>query len=273
MRSGCGVAATVPQDVLRELGAVLGGLGYDDAWSNDLGSGGPGGSGDGLAALGALAADGPGLRLGLGVAALDKRSPAVLAEAVEAQVRDLAEDPAGGRLLLGVGAGFSQTPLELVRKGVHEVRDLLPDGVRIGVAAMGPRMCRLAGEIADFVLLNWMTPARIAWARELVGQGARAAGRQAEAVEIAAYVRVAVGPGAAGRLAAEAGRYASMPHYGRHFRAMGAEPGSVGVAEKDPGAVAGALAPYREVLDTLVVRGLPATPTLDAHLEIAQAGR
>jgi alkanesulfonate monooxygenase SsuD/methylene tetrahydromethanopterin reductase-like flavin-dependent oxidoreductase (luciferase family) len=270
VRLGFGVAATVPQDVLGELGAALGDLGYDDAWSNDLGPGGPGGSGDGLAALASLGAAGPGLRLGLGVAALDKRPPAALAEAVDAQVRDLAH---GGRLLLGVGAGFSPTPLELVREDVDHLRGLLPEAVRIGAAAMGPRMCRLAGTIADFVLFNWMTPERIRWARELVAQGARAAGREPDAVEIAAYVRVAVGPDAAGRLAAEAGRYASMPHYGRHFRAMEADPGSVCVAEEDPGAVAGSLVAYRDVLDTLVVRGLAAEPTLDAHLEIARAVR
>lgn len=263
MRTGFGVAAIVPHKVLRELGAALGSLGYDDAWSNDLG---PGGDGDGLAALTALGEGEPALRLGLGVAALDRRSPSALGEAVAA--RGLATN---GRLLLGVGAGFSPEPLGLVRKGIHELRSLLPDDVRIGAAAMGPRMCRLAGETADFVFLNWMTPERIAWARRLVGAGAEAAGREPEAVEIAAYVRVAVGAGAAERLSAEAARYASMPYYGRHFRAMGAQPGSVGVAAADAGAVAEGLAPYRDILDTLVVRGLPPTPTLDAHLQIARA--
>jgi alkanesulfonate monooxygenase SsuD/methylene tetrahydromethanopterin reductase-like flavin-dependent oxidoreductase (luciferase family) len=265
VRLGFGVAATVPHEVLRELGAALYALGHDDAWSNDHG---PGGDGDGVAALAALGEGWPALRLGLGVSALDRRPPAALAEAVAEQ--GLATQ---GRLLLGVGAGFSPTPMGLVRDGVRELRSLLPDGIRIGAAAMGPGMCRLAGEIADFVLLNWMTPERIVWTRRLVRTGAEAAGRAPEAVEVAAYVRVAVGAGAAERLAAEAARYASMPHYGRHFEAMGADPGSVGVAAEGPDGVAEGLAPYREVLDTLVVRGLPAAPTLDAHLEIAKAAR
>jgi alkanesulfonate monooxygenase SsuD/methylene tetrahydromethanopterin reductase-like flavin-dependent oxidoreductase (luciferase family) len=263
MRTGFGVAATVPHDVLRALGAALAGLGYDDAWSNDLGPGGPG---DGLDALGALGDGDTVLRLGLGVAALDRRPPDALAEAVAGL------GPAvGRRVLVGVGAGFSASPVALVRDGVRRLRALLPAEVRVGTAAMGPRMCRLAGEVADAVLLNWMTPERIGWARRLVADGAAAAGRGPEAVEVAAFVRVAVGPGAAERLGEEAARYASMPHYGRHFAAMGAEPGSVGVAATDPAAAGKGLAPYRSAVDTLVVRGLPAEPSLDAHLEVATA--
>ena len=29
---------------------------------------------------------------------------------------------------------------------------------RLVVAALGPKMCRLAGEVADGVLFNWLTP-------------------------------------------------------------------------------------------------------------------
>jgi alkanesulfonate monooxygenase SsuD/methylene tetrahydromethanopterin reductase-like flavin-dependent oxidoreductase (luciferase family) len=264
-RTGFGVAALVPHEVLRDLGVALYGLGYDDAWSNDLGPDGPG---DGLAALAALGRGAPALRLGLGVAALDKRPPAELAEAVAAQ--GLADD---GRLALGVGAGFSETPVAVVREGIAELRLRLPDDVLVGAAAMGPRMCRLAGELADFVFLNWPTPERIVWARRLVRQGAERAGRDPSSVEVAAYVRVAVGPGAAERLAGEAGRYASMPHYGRHFSAMGVPPGSVGIAVENAAEVGSALDPYREVLDTLVVRALPPEPTLQAHLAIATAAR
>ena len=264
-RLGFGVAALVPREVLREVGAALYGLGYDDGWSNDLG---PGGSGDGVAALAALGPGGPALRLGLGVAALDKRPPQDLARAVDAH-----RLAGNGRLVLGIGAGFSQTPVRVVRDGIPELRRLLPDDVVIAAAAMGPRMCRLAGELADAVLLNWMTPERVGWARGLVRQGAEAAGRDPSSVEVAAYVRVAVGARAAERLADEAGRYASMPHYGRHFDAMGVPPGSVGIAADDPDEVDAALEAYRGALDTLVVRALPADATLAAHLEVAAAAR
>jgi alkanesulfonate monooxygenase SsuD/methylene tetrahydromethanopterin reductase-like flavin-dependent oxidoreductase (luciferase family) len=270
VRQGFGVAATVPHDVLRELAGELRRLGYDDAWSNDLGAGS---NGDGLAALTALGGnrgagtDATGLRLGLGVAALDRRSPGVLADSVEAY------GLTGHELLLGVGAGFSSSPLRIVREGIAELRELLAGSgsVRIGIAAMGPRMCRLGGETADFVLLNWMTPERIRWARRHMEEGARDAGRDPASVGVAAYVRVAVGSDAAERLAAESARYASMPHYGRHFKAMHVEPASVGIAAQDPADVTTRLAPYRETLDTLVIRGLPNEPTLAAHLEIARA--
>ncbi|MGH2689252.1 MAG: LLM class flavin-dependent oxidoreductase, partial [Actinomycetota bacterium] len=71
----------------------------------------------------------------------------------------------------------------------------------------------------------------------------------------------------------EAARYASMPHYGRHFDAMGVPPGSVGVAAGDADEAAAALEPYRAALDTLVVRALPADATLASHLEVATAAR
>lgn len=264
LRLGFGVAATVPRDVLQRLAAMLDGLGYDDAWSNDLG---PGGRGDGLDALAALRAGAAGIRLGLGVAALDRRPPADLVHA--AGDVGLAADPA---VVLGVGAGSAATPRRVVRDGVPRVRAAVAG--RVGVAAMGPRMCRLAGEVADVVLLNWMTPERLRWARARVTEGAEGAGRSPGDLEVAAYVRVALGgTEASRRLAAEAARYAAIPHYGRHFAAMGVDPGSVGVVAADDAGLREELAPYRAALDTLVVRALPAGPTLEAHAEIAEAAR
>lgn len=263
MRLAFGVVGTVPHDVLGQLATALADLGYNDVWSNDAG---PDSQGDGIAALAALRAAGSGMRLGLGVAAFDRRPPGALAAAAKAY-GVAAED----ELLLGTGAGFSGSPLKLMREGIEELRSYLPQSVRIGAAAMGPRMSRLAGEVADFVLLNWMTPDRIRWARHWIEQGAQEAGREPGAIQVAAYVRVAVGKGGSERLAAEANRYAAMPHYGRHFEAMGVEPPTVGVAAPDPSTVAAQLAPYREILDILVVRGIPAEPTLETHLEIARA--
>ena len=45
------------------------------------------------------------------------------------------------------------------------------------LAALGPQMLRLAGEIADGALLNWATPERIAVSRARVNTGALRAGR------------------------------------------------------------------------------------------------
>ena len=70
------------------------------------------------------------------------------------------------RLVLGVGTGDGAS-LAAVRQGVAALREALPD-VRLAIAALGPRMCQLGGEIADAVLLNWAFPERIEWSRERV---------------------------------------------------------------------------------------------------------
>ena len=235
---------------LGELASALADLGYDAAWANDT----PGHSG--IAAVQGLA-EAHGLELGIGVVSVADHPPA----AIVASVR--ASGVARSRLILGVGSGGSRS-LGLVRDGVAALRPELP-GVRLAVAALGPRMCELAGEIADVVLLNWATPGRIAWARERVAAGAARAERAMPIV--AGYVRVAVGRGAASRLAAERNRYARIPSYARMFEAEGGAPGIAA----ESGRVVAALAPYREALDICVVRGLPAADTLGSWLAVAEA--
>jgi alkanesulfonate monooxygenase SsuD/methylene tetrahydromethanopterin reductase-like flavin-dependent oxidoreductase (luciferase family) len=64
--------------------------------------------------------------------------------------------------------------------------------VPVYLAAMGPQMLRLSGELADGVTPNWSSPEQIAWLREHVTEGARRAGRQAADVPIAQYIRVCI---------------------------------------------------------------------------------
>ena len=102
---------------------------------------------------------------------------------------------------------------------------------------MGPKMCALAGAEADGVFLNWMTPAKAAWARERVHEGAREAGRDAPP-PVFGYVRVAVGADAEERLLKEESFYRGLHQgYIRHFEALDAPPGSVGIAARDPSEV------------------------------------
>jgi alkanesulfonate monooxygenase SsuD/methylene tetrahydromethanopterin reductase-like flavin-dependent oxidoreductase (luciferase family) len=191
----------------------------------------------------------PELDVGVAVLALDRHEPAEVA----AQISDLELDPA--RLWVGIGAGFTKHPLGVVRAGLAAMRSELPDGIRIAVAAMGPKMCALAGAEADGVFLNWMTPGRAAWARERVLEGAAEAGR--EPPPVLGYVRVAVGAGAKARLEKEESFYRGLHQgYIRHFEALDEEPGTVGVAEEDPGAVRAALERYERPIDQVVVRAL-----------------
>ena len=63
---------------------------------------------------------------------------------------------------------------------------------RIYLAALGPRMCELAGEIADGALLNWIPPSAVPASVARVEAGARRAGRTLADVDVAVYVRTCV---------------------------------------------------------------------------------
>ena len=255
MNFGLGVAAGPDPSVLRDVAPEAERLGYVAAFANDH----PGG--EGLVQLAEWAAATSTIKLGVGVMALDRHEPA----AVAARVTELGLPH--DRLLLGIGAGFNAKPVTAVRDGVAELRRLLPD-VQILVAAMGPRMCALAGEAGNGALLNWMAPGRARWARELVTEGARTAGRDPSSVPIYGYVRTAIGDDAAERLAAEAGFYFQLPHYRRHFDAQDVEPATVGVASPTAEAAAASLAEY-DGLDVAVVRVLSGRTAAEV-LEVAR---
>ncbi|MDP9325488.1 MAG: LLM class flavin-dependent oxidoreductase [Candidatus Dormibacteraeota bacterium] len=232
-------------------------MGYEIIFANDSPAG------DGLALVSAWARDSQRIDLGVGVLAIDRYQP----DDVSSRVEEL--DLPHPRLLLGIGAGFSEQPVEAVREGVSTLRQVLPD-VRIIIAAMGPRMCRLAGEIGDGALLNWMTPERATWARDLVVNGANSVGRDPlTEITIYGYVRVALGSNAGEHLEREASFYMQMPHYARHFEATGAPPGSIGVAAEDADDLQEQLGHYF-ALDVLVVRVL-SERDVDIILEVARA--
>src|SRR5713226_6560739 len=63
---------------------------------------------------------------------------------------------------------------------------------RIYLAALGPRMCELAGEVADGVLFTWIPPAAVPASLRHVEAGARRAGRGLTDVDVAVYVRTCV---------------------------------------------------------------------------------
>jgi len=123
----------------------------------------------------------------------------------------------GGRFTLGIGtggAGVTQRPIATMADYLAVLRPLL-DGeevvyrgrtmdldrfrvpgrfprVPVYLAALGPQMLRLAGRAADGAALSFATPAEIARASVLVGEGARAAGRDRGDVALSMYLRVCV---------------------------------------------------------------------------------
>jgi alkanesulfonate monooxygenase SsuD/methylene tetrahydromethanopterin reductase-like flavin-dependent oxidoreductase (luciferase family) len=250
---GLGVAAGLDPEVARGLAGRCAAVGYRSLWSNDH----PMASG--LETAAEFGSGAPELEVGVAVLALDRHHPSDIAS----RVQELGLDPA--RLWVGIGAGFSDRPLAVVREGLRALRAALPSGARVAVAAMGPKMCALAGAEADGAFLNWMTPEKAAWARERVHEGAAGAGRPSPPV-IFGYVRVAVGSDARERLLKEESFYRQLHQgYIRHFESLDQQPGTVGVAATDPGQVASQLARYQAAIDHIVVRAL-------AHADVESLG-
>jgi alkanesulfonate monooxygenase SsuD/methylene tetrahydromethanopterin reductase-like flavin-dependent oxidoreductase (luciferase family) len=251
---GFGVAAGLEPELAGSLAARCAELGYESMWSNDH----PAASG--LETLAAFAAGSGDVDLGVAVIALDRHSPAE----INAKIEECGLDRA--RLWIGVGAGFQRKPLTAMREALPVLREQIP-GVRLVLAAMGPKMCALGGSGYDGVFFNWMTPAFAAGAREHVERGAREAGRASP--PIFGYVRCAVGADAETRLAKEEGFYRDLHDgYRNHFERLGEPPGTVGVAKERAEDVAPAIGAYEPALDCVVVRGL-ASAKLEAMTRVA----
>jgi alkanesulfonate monooxygenase SsuD/methylene tetrahydromethanopterin reductase-like flavin-dependent oxidoreductase (luciferase family) len=249
------VAAGLDPAIAAPLAARCGQLGYASMWSNDH----PAASGLDTAA--AFAEGSPDLELGVAVMALDRHRPAE----INARIDQLGLDRE--RLWIGLGAGFAAKPLSTMRDALPELREALP-GTRLVLAAMGPKMCALAGAAFDGAFFNWMPPEFAARAREQVHTGAREAGRRPPPVF--GYVRTAVGDDAAKRLAKEESFYRDLHDgYRNHFGRLAEPPGTVGVAVADRAAADAELSRY-EALDVVVVRGL-ASANLEAMSALAEA--
>jgi alkanesulfonate monooxygenase SsuD/methylene tetrahydromethanopterin reductase-like flavin-dependent oxidoreductase (luciferase family) len=250
-----GVAAGLDPRIAGPLAARCQELGYHSVWSNDHPAA------NGLETLAAFAETAPDLDLGVAVMALDRHAP----QEIAAKLFELGLDRE--RLWIGVGAGFSEKPLTTMREALPGLREEL-GGVRIVLAAMGPKMCALGGSEYDGVFFNWMTPAFARDARGNVESGAGEAGR--ETPPVFGYVRTAVGPDAAERLAKEEAFYRDLHDgYRNHFSRLGEPEGTVGVAAADRDGAQAALAAY-EALDVTVARGL-ASASVEAMTALAEA--
>jgi alkanesulfonate monooxygenase SsuD/methylene tetrahydromethanopterin reductase-like flavin-dependent oxidoreductase (luciferase family) len=253
---GFGVAAGLEQSVAEPLAARCAMLGYTSMWSNDH----PAASG--LSTMASFAAAVPGIDLGVAVLPLDRHTPRSIAD----EIAELGLPRE--RLWIGVGAGFSEKPLTRMREAVEELREALP-GIRLVLAAMGPKMCALAGAEYDGAFLNWVTPEYAAGARENVHSGAAEAGRRPPPV--LGYVRTAAGEDAKERLLKEEGFYRDLHDgYRNHFARLGEPEGTVGVAEQSVYSVRSRLGEYERALDVVVVRGL-ASATVEGMTAVAEA--
>jgi 5,10-methylenetetrahydromethanopterin reductase len=193
---------------------------------------------DALVTLGALAGETRHLLLGTGVVPMTSRTTMLTAMAAET-----VQERSRGRLILGLGTGrVGAGALDELRGRIRDLRALMGgeavevDGearrltfglgspVPIWISALGPGAMRLAGEVADGVVLNWCPPERVAFAADRIREGAERAGRDPAEVAISVYVRSWVGEDEAAAwpaLAEAAAQYASIPAYARQFEQVG----------------------------------------------------
>src|SRR5258705_6062404 len=253
---GFAVFAGVSSEIIRASAREAEALGYRSFWVNHPGPV------DGLGSLAHAAAETRRVDLGVGVIPLHTRGPESIADGVRGH--GLAPE----RLLLGVGSPNPEA-LKRVRDGVAALRAQL--STRLIVAALGPKMCRLAGEVADGVLLNWLTPEHARASADLVRAGAAAAKRPAP--KIFAYVRLAIGEAGRAKLAEEGDRYGAIPAYAANFERMSVKPVETAIAVPEPASVPAALVRWRRAVDEVVLRAITAKDTIEENLVLLRAAK
>ena len=248
-RVSIGLAGAIGRDIIEALAPVIESLGFRGLWLNDTPDG------DALAGLAVASAVTSTLKLGTGVIPLDRRGPSEIIGAL------------GGlpqrRLTLGVGSGAARHPLGLVQDGVRVLTERSEASIIVG--ALGPKMRRMAAEIADGVLFNWLTPTAAADAMRDLRRDA--AGREVRGV---LYIRTAMTVDARGALRAEAERYGSYPAYAANFERIGASAIETTIDGTAPGALAARVGEYEQHVDEVVLRVITAEQTLDAYLEFVE---
>lgn len=167
-KRGFGLAGEYPIESIRAAARAAEAHGYHSFWlSQPLGD-------PSLPKLADVATRTERLTLGVGALPLTDHAPRLLA--TEIQRLGLPLD----RFLLGIGSGTARGALDRTRTAVEELRQLLD--VKIVVAPLGPKMCYLAGQLADGVLLNWLTPAYARTSAAWIREGAESMGRPAPTI-------------------------------------------------------------------------------------------
>lgn len=188
------LGAPLALDVAREAGDLR----YGAIWAAEANAA------EALSLLGAVSQVAPTAGVGTGVLALQLRTPPLHAMAA-ATLQQLVGDERDVFLGIGIsspavagqwhGAGYGDRPIAQVREFVALVRECLSGesvtfegdfyrvsrfrlGLRLGerkpkivVAALNEQMLRLAGEVADGVLLNYLPASAVPWCVEQVRKG------------------------------------------------------------------------------------------------------
>jgi probable F420-dependent oxidoreductase len=240
-------AAHYPVRDIVDLSPLIEQAGFGAFWKGESNSTDP------FVLISAIAARTKKLKLGTAIYHIYGRS-AVTLGIQSATLQDLSD----GRLLLGLGVanktiagwhgGVFDRPLRRAREYIEIVRKVAAgerlnvEGkfyrsknfrltapppttpVRVYLAALGPEMLELAGEIADGVLLNWIPPEAVPASLARIQVGARRVGRTLDNFEIASFIRTCVTDDAAAAretLARDITGYATVDVYASFFRTAG----------------------------------------------------
>jgi alkanesulfonate monooxygenase SsuD/methylene tetrahydromethanopterin reductase-like flavin-dependent oxidoreductase (luciferase family) len=252
---GLGLAVATPPDVITEAATAVQDAGYHSFWLNNPPQA------DALSALGAIAPTVPHLWLGVGVIPLSAHAPTQIVPGVRDNNLPL------DRLYLGIGSGSGSGGVQRVAQGIGALRSSLD--CEIVVAALGPRMCRLAGAVADAVLFNWLTPEYAVTSIQWVRESAEEAGRRIP--RLMAYVRVALGDDAKRRLEGEAKNYERIPSYADHFIRMGVGAMDTSVTGSSPEEIQSGLSAWDGVVDEIVVRAITAHDAVQDVTRLVEA--
>ena len=236
-----------PQDY-QELAAQAEQNGFDAVWVPE------GGGRDSLTSLATIAMKTERVKLGTGILPIFARTPTNTAMGAAGMAA-----VSGGRFILGLGVGHRPTvesrdgipfkqPMTRMRETIKIVKALLAGeevnfqgklfkitGASMGaatpktkvpiyIAALGPQMLEMVGEVADGVLMNWTAVDYLGEAIGHIKRGAEKAGRDPDEIDIAGYVRVAVGDDVTASrdsLRRQVARYASNPFYRNFFAETG----------------------------------------------------
>ncbi|GIX46662.1 MAG: luciferase-like protein [Candidatus Tectimicrobiota bacterium] len=268
---------------MQELTQLAEDKGYDSVWlPESMGR-------EAITELTVLALSSRRIRVGTGIVPVFARLPTVAAAAIAT-----AAQVAPGRVILGLGIGHQHAlesghgvafsrPLQHVREFTAIARRVLCEGevtfageiyriaryrldvlppqpVPIFVAALRPQMLRLAGAIADGVLLNWVPLAYLPQAVQHIREGAAAAGRSPAEIQVAGYLRTCVTdtPEAVEQATrVQLARYGSMVYYQRYFASIGFadEAAAMAQAWQRGDADAAARAVTRSMIQALTVYG------------------
>jgi len=254
---GIGLPATIGLEISREVAIAAESAGYHSFWLNNP----PGHAATDI--LGQVVAATRDIYLGVGIIPVSHTTSEKIVSQVTRHALPLE------RFYLGIGSGSGADGLQRVRDAIEAIRSQV--NAQIVVAALGPKMCRLAGAMADGVLLNWLTPDFAAPSIDWVRQGADENNRPMP--RLLAYVRVALGVEAGARLTEEAKRYAAIPQYAAHFRRMGVAAIDTAIRGDTASKVQEGLAVWDGIVDELVIRATPGHDTTPDVLAVLDAAK